>query len=67
MNDLHPVALFRYSVLGPLIAQDRLARGELKRLIRELAERDYNIPGTDRRRIGEKTLEGVLRLAPWRH
>ncbi len=73
MNDLHPVALFRYSVLGPLIAQDRLARGELKRLIRELAERDYNIPGTNRCRIGEKTLEawyyawrrgGIEALAP---
>jgi len=57
MNDLHPVALFRYSVLGPLVAQDPLARGELKRLIRELAKRDYNIPGTERCRIGEKTIE----------
>lgn len=57
MNDLHPVALFRYSVLGPLVARDQLARGELKQLIRELAAREYNIPGTERRRIGEKTLE----------
>lgn len=57
MNDLHPVALFRYSVLGPLVARDQLARGELKHLIRELAAREYNIPGTERRRIGEKTLE----------
>jgi len=57
MNDLHPVALFRYSVLGPLVARDQLARGELKHLIGELAAREYNIPGTERRRIGEKTLE----------
>lgn len=57
MNDLHPLALFRYCVIGPLVSRDRLERGELQRLIRELASRDYNIPGTDRRRIGEKTIE----------
>ena len=73
MKAIHPVALFRYSVLGPLVAQDRLRRGELKRLIRELAGRDYNVPGSDRCRIGEKTLEawyyawrrgGIEALAP---
>jgi putative transposase len=57
MNDLHPVALFRLSVLGPLVSRDRLERGELKRLIRELASRDYDIPGSARRDIGEKTIE----------
>jgi len=57
MKDLHPIALFRLSVLGPLISRSRLERGELKPLIRELASRDYDIPGTDRRRIGEKTIE----------
>ncbi len=57
MNDLHPVALFRLAVLGPLVSRDRLEHGELKRLIRELAGRDYDIPGTERGRIGEKTLE----------
>jgi len=57
MNDLHPMALFRLSVLGPLVSRDRLARGELKRLIRELAGRDYDIPGSQRRCIGEKTIE----------
>jgi putative transposase len=57
MNDLHPVALFRFSVLGPLVSRNQLAHGELKQLIRELASRDYDIPGTTRRRIGEKTIE----------
>jgi len=73
MNDVHPVALFRLSVLGPLVSRDRLARGELKRLIRELAGRDYDIPGSGRRCIGEKTIEawfyawrraGIGALAP---
>ena len=57
MNDLHPVALFRLSVLGPLVSREHLQRGELKRLLRELAGRDYDIPGSDRYRIGEKTIE----------
>ena len=57
MNDLHPVALFRLAVLGPLVSRERLEHGELKRLIRELAGRDYDIPGTERYRVGEKTIE----------
>jgi len=57
MNDLHPVALFRLSVLGPLVSREHLEHGELKRLLRELAGRDYDIPGTDRYRIGEKSIE----------
>lgn len=73
MKDLHPLALFRLSVLGPLVSRARLARGELKAIIRELAARDYDIPGTGRCRIGEKTIEawfytwrrfGVEALAP---
>ena len=57
MNDLHPVALFRLAVLGPLISREHLQRGELKQLLRELAGRDYDIPASDRCRIGEKTIE----------
>jgi putative transposase len=73
MRDLHPLALFRLLVLGPLVSRPRLARGELKAIIRELAARDYDIPGTGRSRIGEKTIEawyytwrrfGVEALAP---
>jgi len=57
MNDLHPVALFRLAVLGPLISREHLEHGELKRLLRELAGRDYAIPASDRHRIGEKSIE----------
>ncbi|MBU0500022.1 MAG: integrase, partial [Gammaproteobacteria bacterium] len=35
-----------------------LARGELRTEIARLAERSYVIPGSDRTRIGPKTLEG---------
>ncbi|MGE5204823.1 MAG: DDE-type integrase/transposase/recombinase [Chlamydiota bacterium] len=57
MKAVDPVALFRLSVLGPLVSRDRLERGELQQIIRELALREYAIPGSRRRLIGEKTIE----------
>jgi putative transposase len=57
MNEIDPKALFRLSVLGPLISRERLERGELQQLIRELAQREYAIPGTRRRHLGEKTIQ----------
>ena len=57
MNEIDPTALFRLSVLGPLISRERLKRGELQQIIRELAEREYAIPGTRRRHLGEKTIQ----------
>jgi predicted DNA-binding transcriptional regulator AlpA len=58
MNEIDPQALFRFSVLGPLISRRRLPRGELQKILRELAAREYVIPGSDRRALGEKTIEG---------
>lgn len=57
MNAVDPVALFRLSVLGPLVSRERLERGELKRLVAELAEREYAIPNSRRHRLGGKTIE----------
>jgi len=57
MKAVDPVALFRLSVLGPLVSRDSLQRGELPQIIRELAGREYAIPGSRRRLIGEKTIE----------
>jgi len=39
MKEIHPLALFRLSVLGALVSRERLHRGELQMSIRELAER----------------------------
>jgi hypothetical protein len=73
MTDIPAVALFRLSVLGPLASRERLERGELKRLIGELAARSYAIPGAKRTRLSEKTIEswyyawrrgGIEALAP---
>jgi putative transposase len=57
MKEIDPKALFRLSVLGPLVSRERLARGELQQLIRELAQREYAIPGSRRHLLGEKTIE----------
>lgn len=65
MNEVDPKALFRLSVLGPLISRERLERGELQRLIRELSQREYAIPGTRRRHLGEKTIQAWYYA--WRH
>jgi putative transposase len=54
---IHPVALFRLTVLGPLASREHLPRGELKRILADLASRTYNIPGTRRCYLSEKTIE----------
>jgi len=57
MKTIHPVALFRYSVLGPLVSRADLQRGELKATLHELATRHYDIPGSRNSRLSEKTIE----------
>ena len=57
MKQIEPLALFRLSVLGAMVSREQLGRGELKQLIRELAQREYAIPGSARRHIGEKTIQ----------
>ncbi len=57
MNDIHPLALFRYSVLGPLVSRAALQRGELKATLQELAARHYDIPGSRNSHLSEKTIE----------
>ncbi|WP_080418415.1 DDE-type integrase/transposase/recombinase [Burkholderia ubonensis] len=57
MRDIDPMALFRLSVLGPIVSRERLERGELLQLLRQLALREYAIPGSRRRHISERTLQ----------
>ncbi len=57
MNKISPIALFRLSVLGPLASREKLERGELKRIIRDLAAKTYDIPDSDRNRLTEYTIE----------
>lgn len=54
---IHPTALFRISVLGPLVSRDNLEHGELKKIIYELAAKTYKIPNSNRVYLSNKTIE----------
>jgi len=56
IKPLHPVALFRLTVLGPLASRDQINRGEMKKIIRELAAQTYNIPDSRRTHLSEETV-----------
>ncbi len=60
MKEIHPVALFRYSVLGPLVSRAELQRGDLKAILQELAACHYDIPGSRNGGV----LQVMLRLTP---
>jgi transposase InsO family protein len=55
-KSLHPIALFRLMVLGPLASRGELKRGEVKAVIRELASKTHNIPGSRRVHLSEQTI-----------
>jgi putative transposase len=54
---IHPLALFRLSVLGPLASRDHLERGELKKIIQELASKTHCIPGSKRTHLSPQVIE----------
>lgn len=53
---LHPLALFRLSVLGPLASRDQFQHGEIKTVIHELTGKTYHIPGSRRVHVSEQTI-----------
>jgi len=57
MKPIHPVALFRLTVLGQLASRQNLPRGELKAIVKELAQKHYDIPGSRHTLLSEKTIE----------
>jgi putative transposase len=56
-NKISSMALLRLSVLGSLASRDHLNRGELKKIIKELASQTYHIPNSKRVHLSEKTIE----------
>lgn len=54
---LHPDALFRLMVLGPLASRGELKRGEASNIIRELASKSYDIPGSKRTYLSAETIK----------
>lgn len=70
---IDPVALFRLSVIGPLVSRARLEKGELKSLIQAMAKQYYQVPRGSQAQLSSKTIErwyylwraqGVEGLAP---
>jgi putative transposase len=53
---IHPTALFRLMVLGPLASRTDVKRGEIKAIVRELASKPYHIPGSRRAYLSEETI-----------
>ncbi len=53
---LHQLALFRLSVLGALASRGNLQRGEIKKIVRELAKNTFNIPESRRTHLSEQTI-----------
>jgi len=51
------IALFRLSVLGPLASRSKLGRGELKKIVDELAAQAYQIPYSRQCYLSPKTIE----------
>jgi putative transposase len=55
------VALFRFGLISPLINRTDVSRGERERMVREITEKAWEIPGSGRSRIGRSTLLRWLR------
>jgi putative transposase len=70
---IHPTALFRLMVLGPLASRGDVQRGEIKSIAKELASKPYNIPDSKRTYVSKESIlrwyyawkrGGVEALAP---
>ena len=53
---IHPTALFRLMVLGPLASRTDVERGEIKRIATELASKPYNIPDSKRTYVSKESI-----------
>jgi len=57
MTAIHPMALFRLSVLGPLASRKELDRGELNAILESIASQTYDIPGSKRVHLSRQTIQ----------
>jgi len=55
------IAMFRYSVISPLIGYVKLRRGDREAIIRELCARQWEIPYSGRSYISRSTIMNWLR------
>ena len=54
---VHPQALFRIQVIGPLMSRADLEKGDLKRLVKDLSQHAYDAPDGKRVFLSHKTIE----------
>jgi transposase InsO family protein len=57
VKPLHPIALFRYGILGTLVTREKLAAGELKAMLQHLANQTYYTPEGKSARYSYKAIE----------
>jgi len=55
------IALFRFGLISPLLSRSNLSRGERERMVREITDKEWEIPGSGRSRIARSTLLRWLR------
>jgi len=55
------IALFRFGLISPLLNRTNLSRGERERMVRQVTEKEWEIPGSGRSRIARSTLLRWLR------
>jgi putative transposase len=53
---IHPTALFRLMVLGPLASRTDIERGDIKAIATELASKPYNIPDSKRTFVSKESI-----------
>jgi len=56
------IAQFRYSLIGPIISRTNLSHGEKYEMLRKISNGEYEIPYSNRRKVGLRTLERYLNL-----
>ncbi|RJX29197.1 MAG: helix-turn-helix domain-containing protein [Dethiobacter sp.] len=60
-NKAEQIANFRYRLISPIVCQDSLYFGETTELIRQAAEKIYQIPGSRKTRVSPRTIERYLK------
>lgn len=56
------IAQFRYSLIGPIVSRTNLSHGEKYEMLRKISNGEYEIPHSNRRKVGMRTLERYLDL-----
>ena len=67
MNQISDIALFRFSVLGPLTSRIDLSRGDIQTIIKAQAEKEYDIPHSERHKISPRTIENQTKTEHLHH